>query len=38
VLLSILAHGLTAKPAAAWYGRHVASLPDTAPERAGERF
>jgi NhaP-type Na+/H+ or K+/H+ antiporter len=35
VLLSILAHGLTAKPAAARYARHVASLPDTAPERAG---
>jgi NhaP-type Na+/H+ or K+/H+ antiporter len=38
VLLSILAHGLTARPAAARYGRHVASLPDTAPERAGERI
>jgi NhaP-type Na+/H+ or K+/H+ antiporter len=38
VLLSILAHGLSAKPAAARYARHVASLPDTAPERAGERI
>jgi NhaP-type Na+/H+ or K+/H+ antiporter len=38
VLLSIVAHGLTAKPAAARYGRYVASLPDTAPERAGERI
>jgi len=38
VLLSILAHGLSARPAAARYGHHVASLPATAPERAGERI
>jgi hypothetical protein len=33
VLLSILAYGLSAGPAAARYGRHVASLSATAAER-----
>ena len=33
VVLSILAHGLTASPLAARYGRWAASLPDDAPER-----
>ena len=32
VLLSVLAHGLTAKPGAAWYARAVESLPESAPE------
>ncbi|PXW30311.1 UNVERIFIED_CONTAM: sodium/proton antiporter (CPA1 family) [Williamsia faeni] len=33
VVLSILAHGLTASPLAARYGRWAATLPDDAPER-----
>ena len=32
VLLSVLAHGLTAKPGATWYARAVAALPASAPE------
>jgi len=35
VLLSIFAHGLTARPGAARYAAAVARLPPTAPERAG---
>jgi hypothetical protein len=32
VLLSVVAHGLTAAPLAARYGRRVAMLSETAPE------
>jgi NhaP-type Na+/H+ or K+/H+ antiporter len=37
VAFSIFAHGLTAQPGAAWYGRHAAALPEgaAAPEMAG---
>jgi NhaP-type Na+/H+ or K+/H+ antiporter len=33
VFISILAHGLTAKPGTMWYARQVAALPATAAER-----
>lgn len=35
VLLSILAHGLTALPGAKWYEKSIASLPKDAPEYQG---
>jgi NhaP-type Na+/H+ or K+/H+ antiporter len=34
VLLSILAHGISARPAIGWYARRVAALPPGAPEHA----
>jgi NhaP-type Na+/H+ or K+/H+ antiporter len=34
VLLSILLHGLSARPGIAWYARQVAALPPGAPERS----
>ena len=36
VLLSIVLHGLSARPLAAWYGRYVAGLPQGSPEFLGE--
>jgi len=33
VMLSIVAHGLSARPAIAWYSKAVAALPPDAPER-----
>ncbi len=32
VLLSVIAHGLSARPLSSWYARSVAALPATAPE------
>jgi len=32
VLISVFAHGITAKPAIDWYARKTASLPSNAPE------
>jgi len=34
VLMSILLHGLSARPGISWYARKVAALPATAPERS----
>ncbi len=34
ILLSVLAHGLTSGPLAAWYGRRIAAAPTDTPERA----
>jgi hypothetical protein len=33
VLVSVVAHGLSAAPLSRRYGEHVATLPDNAPER-----
>jgi hypothetical protein len=34
--LSVIAHGFSASPLAAWYGRYVKDLPEDAPEFLGE--
>ena len=36
VLLSVVLHGLSAEPLAAWYGRRTATLPEGAPELADD--